>query len=231
MTHLEMIQALAEAQRDLNQAATLISQLTTKLAAVTSQLMENQRSAPTPTPAPAPAAQISQDQPTVEAAVSLQLDTGPTPETVVPAEQTRIDQAELRRREQLGHFVGTGSLVARFLSPEVIIGGKGFLKPGVAELEQYKNDVTKMAPQRLYDWPTGFYRDAVTSGRLFMVNTSKAMVIYNQLPEAEAFPIVVLKSPIPAEQKSQSVDALPIMELLILKEALEKELRALSDKA
>lgn len=251
MSNVEILQALAELQRDLNQAGTLLSQVVTKLNAVSSQLMENMRTQPaTVVPeaaAPAPAPEVppvsQQRPPALEVAQETlrAFPTGPTEEARAPEGPTEEApaagehrQAVLapteRKEEQLGHFRGSGSLFARYLSPEVITTGKGFLRAGVAGLKQYVDDAMRIPPNRLLDWPTGFYRDTATSHQQFLIQTTRGAVLLDGLPEYETHPLVVLRSPLPSDRVIRPIDELEIMDVLFFKEALQKALNDLNEQ-
>jgi hypothetical protein len=162
---------------------------------------------------------------------------GPTRE-VPQHEQRRAPQPENPARtpdpqrekylEQLGHFTGNGSLFSRHLSPSVLASGKGFLKPDVAGLEQYSDDVLQLTPQRMADWPTGFYRDRQTSEVQFMLVSARGVVVVPMLPKSDQIPMVAL-APISGQSQLMPVNELPMMDLLMLKESVEASLKKLSD--
>lgn len=98
--------------------------------------------------------------------------------------------------DYFGHFFGTGSIFAKFLSPTVFGQGRGFVAPEYAGLKQYTQDITTMSPRDLEvnQWPNGFYRDESTRlGQLFLRN-SKAQVIVTNLPHGDG-PIYVSFAP------------------------------------
>lgn len=167
-------------------------------------------SRPAPTPAPAPAPE------------------GPTEEVSESEKITAFE--EQRKTEQLGHFTGSGSLFARYLSPAVHNAGKGFLRPDVAGLKQYNEDVTQLSTSKLMNWPTSFYRDRATKVQQFLVVCDKGAVVVSHVLDFHSPIYVSLKQPgnptplIPLDQ-------IPLMDLLVLKESVERSLQALNDKA
>ncbi|BDD79586.1 hypothetical protein [Burkholderia phage FLC9] len=138
-------------------------------------------------PAGRPQAPISASgahrKPTVEGSAAA----GPTPvAAATPANEV----------DYFGHFFGTGSIFAKFLSPTVFTTGRGFVAPEYAGLKQYTQDVTTLSPRDLEvnQWPNGFYRDETSRlGQLFLRN-SKAQVIVTNLPHGDG-PIYVSFAP------------------------------------
>lgn len=175
---------------------------------------------PVSAPAPAPTAAAG---PTPEVSRKAALPASPTLEN-----PTRAISERDRFEEQLGHFTGVGSLFSRYLSPEVICSGKSFLKPGVAGLQQYSDDLLQLTPARLVAWPTSFYRDSVDSTVQFMITTDQAVVIVPMLPKSDQIPMVVQLPLVPGSQLVP-VTELKLMDLLVLKESVEAELKRLSD--
>lgn len=151
------------------------------------------------------------------------LETSPEP---LP-ERDREQQMREKKEEQLRHFVGTGSLFARFLSPQVHAAGKGVLRPGEAGLNKYSDDITTVPPQYLREWPTGFYRDQQSKALQFMINTPRVIAIVPLLTNFNQAPLVLLQTV--ASNQLQSINELELMDILLIKEAIEAELRRLSD--
>lgn len=157
----------------------------------------------------------------------------PTPETDAErwkgptVEVDKEQQLREKKQEQLGHFVGTGSLFARFLSPQVHAAGKGVLRPGVAGLQKYSDDIIMVPPQYLREWPSGFYRNQQSKALQFMINTPRVIAIVPLLTNFNQLPLVLLQTM--ASTQLQSIDELELMDILLIKEALEAELRQLSD--
>lgn len=86
--------------------------------------------------------------------------------------------------QYMGHFIGGGSLFSKYMSPEVLGGGKGFVVPGYGGFDQYKEDAQRVAPAALYEnaWASGFYRDAVTRLQQFLIMSAKVQVLVVNLP-------------------------------------------------
>lgn len=153
---------------------------------------------------------------------------GPTEEV---SETDRIQAFEDQRKsEQLGHFMGIGSLFARYLSPDVISSGKGFLRPGVAGLKQYSEDVNKLSTSKLMAWPTSFYRDQSSKCQQFLVVCDKGALVVPQLPDSNVMPKVSLKQP-GGPTALVALSEIPLMDLLMLKESVERVLVELYSKA
>jgi hypothetical protein len=89
--------------------------------------------------------------------------------------------------DYLGHFVGSGSVFAKYFSPEVYILGRGFVKPGYGGFGEYEEDVLRIAPQQLreYDYPSGFYTDEATKLLQFYLGNAKMQVTVSNLPNTE----------------------------------------------
>jgi hypothetical protein len=87
-------------------------------------------------------------------------------------------------QQYIGHFIGGGSLFAKYMSPEILGGGKGFVVPGYGGFDQYKEDAQRVAPAALYEnsWASGFYRDAVTRLQQFLLMSAKVQVLVVNLP-------------------------------------------------
>lgn len=86
--------------------------------------------------------------------------------------------------EFIGHFIGTGSVFSKYLSPSILSGGKGFVEPGYGGFYQYNDDALKISPQSLQqnDWPSGFYRDSSTRLQQFLIMNGKVQVLVTNLP-------------------------------------------------
>lgn len=111
----------------------------------------------------------------------------PTPAPVIAeklftSEASAAQLIRTKMKEQEANFFGNGSVFCRFLSSDVISGGKAFLKPGVAGLQQYTEDITKPGYGSIISWPTGFYRNEETRQMQFFVRSDNYMVIVEDLP-------------------------------------------------
>lgn len=126
---------------------------------------------------PAPEAPIRQPR-------SLQTQHRPTPKqphTGAPGSEPA------NASDYLGHFIGSGSVFAKYFSPEVYVLGRGFVKPGYGGFGEYEEDVLHIAPQHLraYDYPSGFYTDEATKLLQFYMGNAKMQVTVSNLPNAE----------------------------------------------
>lgn len=146
-----------------------------------------------PTAVPQSRASTVEDTALTIAADALVLDlpapTMPTPALApVVAEQLFTSEASAaqlirtKMKEQEANFTGNGSVFCRFLSSDVITGGKAFLKPGVSGLQQYAEDITKPGYGAIINWPTGFYRNEKTRQMQLFVRSDNYMVIVEDLP-------------------------------------------------
>lgn len=69
----------------------------------------------------------------------------------------------------MNQFMGENSLFVEFLSPEVITGGKGKIRP-TKSLPQFEESITHAPLFRVMGWPTGFYLDYVTREVQFLLH-------------------------------------------------------------
>lgn len=146
----------------------------------------------------------------------------PTPEPVKSKEEIE----EENRRSYLPHFFGTGSIFSRTLSPEVMTNAKGLIAPNFVEaVKQYNEDAVRSQPERVMNWPTGFYRDEQTKTHQFFANTNKALVAITGLPGSTG--VHVALKPISPQTQWQPIETLPLYELVKLREELESNLMAL----
>lgn len=73
-------------------------------------------------------------------------------------------------------LTGPRSVFVKFLAPDVLAGGRGFVKPDYAGLEQYAVDLLAQGAAQHTGWPSGFYR-AESGARQFFVNLPECKVI------------------------------------------------------
>jgi len=143
-----------------------------------------------PPNSPAPA--VTPQRPTLSAQVSSLLgDAVPSPtadQARRAAELEREKTEDLRR-----NFQGSGSLFARFLSPDVVVNGKGALKPGRAGLNLFDDDVLNLTADHLLTWPVGFYRNRSSGQMQFLIHAPSAIVIVDGLPNDSAEVIVHIR--------------------------------------
>ncbi len=64
---------------------------------------------------------------------------------------------------------GGQSSILKFLSPTIIHGGRGFIKP-TATFQQYEEDIMKADPDRVLGWPAGFYRNRDSKDEQLLVH-------------------------------------------------------------
>jgi len=158
-----------------------------------------------------------------EQAANPQRRGGPTEEA--PSTRTNPGATE-DNHQYIGHFAGPHSLFVRFLHPEVTTGGRGFIKPGYADLKQYKQDVTQIAAPVLMqeDWPTGFYRNAQSGTRQLMLRLPSALVLIDNPMMPNNMPLVAFSQD-PSAQWRQ-IRTLTVEELNVLHD----EIRALFEQ-
>lgn len=139
---------------------------------------------PTEAAAPAPRPTL-----TTQVADLLGSQPQPTADQVQRAAQLDREKSEALRR----NFQGSGSLFARFLSPDVIVNGKGALKPGRSGLKLFDDDVLNMTPDHLLTWPAGFYRNRSSGQMQFLIHSPSAVVIVDGLPNDSAEVVVHIR--------------------------------------
>ena len=122
------------------------------------------------------------------------------------------------------------AILLKYLSPSVITGGKGFIKPTELFL-QFNNDIFTASPSRLESWPSGFYRDATTLEVQLFIYTESFMLCVNGLPgitglinahknESHREPFVYSNSVV--GNKDYPELTIPKTKLAILEEELER---------
>lgn len=86
--------------------------------------------------------------------------------------------------DYLAHFIGSGSVFAKYFSPEVYRLGRGFVKPGYGGFGEWTEDALRVAPAHLreFDWPSGFYTDSETKLQQFFMSNAKLQVLVTNLP-------------------------------------------------
>lgn len=182
---------------------------------------------------PFPGTVINQQGEVIHQGPTEEVAAQPTEEVAAPPAAPSVrEQFAARQQEQLGHLFGVGSLFARFLSPEVIVAGKGMIKPQQpGTIKKYSNDIAEMLPERLKDWPTGFYRDAKNSQLQLLLHTTKGLVRLPDLSRADQQqPVVALKRLGGEYSDWAAADQLELMDLLIVIEAVKNELTNLTSQ-
>jgi hypothetical protein len=121
--------------------------------------------------------------------VKQRLANQPSPVTRQPrsvsAQKTSEETAAVPGNEEyIGHFIGSGSVFAKYFSPEVYAFGRGFVKPGYGGFGEYEDDAMRTAPAALreHDWPSGFYIDTITKLTQFFMGNAKMQVLVTNLP-------------------------------------------------
>lgn len=111
------------------------------------------------------------------------------PEAVKKAAEARMHAQLIEQRK---HFVGTGSLFARHLSPSVMSNAKGFMAPDFNGLKQYKEDVSRLSPEVMAKWPAGFYRNKTSQMQQFMFKTATMIIVLDNLPSHDRKPFFII---------------------------------------
>jgi hypothetical protein len=147
------------------------------------------------------------------------------PTAAAPTEDQQRQALELEHRKTLDllkNFKGSGSIFARYLSPDVIKSGKGALKPGRSGLVQYTEDVRQLTPQHLASWPSGFYRNNATSHAQFMMVSGMVIVVVDGLPENEADVTIHIRSQKDTVWSTGKPENLPFAQLIQLVPLIEQ---------
>jgi hypothetical protein len=79
---------------------------------------------------------------------------------------------------------GKDSIINMFLSPTVINGGRGFIRP-IPAFMQYEEDISFLNPDRLMVFPAGFYMNRVTREIQLLIFTRSCIVCIDNLPGIE----------------------------------------------
>lgn len=163
-------------------------------------------------------------QPTMAAKVSSLLgDTFPAPSA---AQDAQVAELQRQKTEDLRrNFQGSGSLFARFLSPDVILNGKGALKPGRSGLNLFDDDVLNMTSEHLLTWPVGFYRNRSSGQMQFLIHSPSAVVVVDGLPNDNADVIVHIRRGATATERQTwskvRIDQLSLSHLMQLTTLME----------
>lgn len=86
-------------------------------------------------------------------------------------------EVEVAVKGSFTSFFGVEGLLAEFFGLEIIIGGAGTIRPSVM-LPQYEEDLNTATPERLFVWPQGFYRNALTKEQQFMFRSEDRQYIF-----------------------------------------------------
>lgn len=106
-------------------------------------------------------------------------------EKLMPSPQTFGSE----RANLLAMMEGPKNVFLTYLSPSVVDGGRGYIKPN-GTFCQYEEDAMTADPERLFAWPSGFYRNALTREsqfhvRIMMENGVTWMFCLDNLPLAD----------------------------------------------
>jgi hypothetical protein len=130
-------------------------------------------------------------RPTLTTQVADLLGSQPVPSADQAQRAAQLDREKTEALRR--NFQGSGSLFARFLSPDVVINGKGALKPGRSGLKLFDDDVLNMTPDHLLTWPAGFYRNRSSGQMQFLIHATSAVVVVDGLPNDSAEVIVHIR--------------------------------------
>jgi hypothetical protein len=81
------------------------------------------------------------------------------------------------------YVVSPGERLTQYLSPSVLPAGRGFVKPGVAGLKEYRERLPENAEQ-LCTWPDGFYRSFSNSIEQCLFKTPSFLVVIDGIATA-----------------------------------------------
>lgn len=107
-------------------------------------------------------------------------------------------------------FVGFRSMFAQALSPEIMTGGRGFMKPGFARMQYFAQDILEEDYGMLVQWSSGFYTSKKTRSMQLFLNTAAGLVLLDPI-DMNAEPLVMLlgadrpKSWIPVSQLDEQM--------------------------
>ncbi len=91
-----------------------------------------------------------------------------------------------RMSEAIRSFKGPRSIFVKYLSPAVLIGGRGALHPeSCAALERWDQDIWMNNPEKTASWPSGLYQSQTTAGQAFNLHlvTKNFRVFVLSLPQ------------------------------------------------
>jgi hypothetical protein len=105
---------------------------------------------------------------------------GPTPVTSTESHEAKRD------RESLAAFAGPGSIFVTHLNADTVQGGRGQLGKGIAGLSRWQEDARWIDETRLKGWPSGFYQNRDTKATQLLINTARAAILVDGLPNPGA---------------------------------------------
>lgn len=132
------------------------------------------------------------------------------------------------RAPMFSHLIGMNSLFTRYLSPMVIVGGRGFIKPN-DNFRQYEEDISNISFVRLSTWPSGFYRNATTKEMQLLIKTNEMLICLDDLP-GNAGRLHVIYLPAVADIAAKDVDLMDYKELAQVHDALQMALSTITQE-
>jgi hypothetical protein len=147
---------------------------------------------------------------------------GPTP--ALPPAQAHEQE---RERASLNAFIGPQSIFVGNLNSETVQGGKGRLGKGVAGLIRWQEDAVWIEESRLKSWPSGFYQNRDTKATQLLINTERAAILIDGLPNPNAQVFVMRYG---MKIGFEPVAALPMLERTRVLAYLDTKFKALLEE-
>jgi hypothetical protein len=148
---------------------------------------------------------------------------GPTPATT-PAQAHEQE----RERESLKAFIGPESIFVSYLNSSAVTGGRGGLGRNSRSLKRWQEDAFWIEESRLKSWPSGFYQNRDTKATQLMINTERAAVLVDGLPDANA-KVYVLRYG--AQVGFEPVEMLPALARTAVAKWVEAKFKLLLEEA
>lgn len=193
--------------------ATDLAQLLTKMRTAGREVTHLTPSEPTPS----------------KAAEAFIMDSGPTP---TPLQESLLQLTDsMARRAAVPKPIG--EQVAQYFSAAVVRVGRGFLRPGVSELQSYSESVFSATPGKAQNWPDGFYdqKNAGTTPGQFFCKTPNWLVVIKDLFGDTATVWACTREQIIGDTEFVPMDSWSRGENLAISGELEILFEALSSKA
>ena len=159
-------------------------------------------------------------------------------EMIGRAAQTRTGRPPLSAEEQAHRmaeavraFKGPRSIFVKYLSPAVLIGGRGALHPeSCEELQRYEQDIWMSNPEKTASWPSGLYQSQTTAGQAFNLHlvTPNFRVFVLSLPQTGGDVFVLNRANSAAVPVK--IEELSLTELTKIDLELEEHFQALTFK-
>ncbi|SAK59160.1 hypothetical protein AWB81_01801 [Caballeronia arationis] len=148
---------------------------------------------------------------------------GPTPATT-PAQAHEQE----RERESLKAFIGPESIFVSYLNSGAVTGGRGGLGRNSRSLKRWQEDAFWIEESRLKSWPSGFYQNRDTKATQLLINTERAAVLVDGLPDANA-KVYVLRYG--AQVGFEPVEMLPALARTAVAKWVEAKFKLLLEEA